>query len=69
MPRRNALLLGALSAMAHNGLVLAIGHAVGGNLERLETLVTRYQMAVVVLVVIGGLAVLIRALARRSPAT
>jgi membrane protein DedA with SNARE-associated domain len=69
MPRRNALLLGAISAMAHNGLVLAIGHAVGGNLERLETLVARYQLAVVVLVVIGALAVLVRALARRSPAT
>jgi membrane protein DedA with SNARE-associated domain len=69
IPRRNALLLGALSAMAHNGLVLAIGRAVGGNLERLESLVARYQMAVVILVIIGVLAVVVRALARRTPAT
>jgi membrane protein DedA with SNARE-associated domain len=55
--------------MAHNGLVITIGHAVGGNLERLESLVARYQMAVVVLVVIGVLAVVVRALARRTPAT
>jgi membrane protein DedA with SNARE-associated domain len=69
MPRRNALLLGAISAMAHNGLVLTIGWAVGGNLEQLETLVARYQLAVVVLVLIGALAVLVRVLARRTPAT
>ena len=69
MPRRNALLLGAISAMAHNALVLAIGRAVGGNLERLEALVARYQLAVVVLVLIGALAVLVRMLARRTPAT
>lgn len=69
IPRRNALLLGALSAMAHNGLVLAVGRAVGGNLERLESLVSQYQMAVVILVLIGVLAVVVRALARRTPAT
>jgi membrane protein DedA with SNARE-associated domain len=70
MPRSNALFLGALSAMAHNALVLSVGRAVGGNLERLEGLMARYQLAVVVLVVIGVLAVLIRTLARRrSPAT
>ena len=69
IPRRNALLLGAVSAMAHNGLVITVGRAVGGNLEQLETLVARYQMAVVVLVLIGVLAVVVRALARRTPAT
>lgn len=70
MPRRNALLLGAMSAMAHNALVLTIGRAVGGNLERLEALMMRYQLAVVGLVIVGVLAVLVRALARRrTPAT
>ncbi|WP_224244489.1 DedA family protein [Hyalangium gracile] len=69
IPRRNALLLGAVSAMAHNALVLTVGRAVGGNLERLESLVSRYQMAVVVLVLVGVLAVVVRALARRTPAT
>ena len=65
MPRRNALLLGAVSAMAHNGLVLTLGHAVGGNLEQLEDMMAKYQQAVVGLVLIGLLAVAIRALARR----
>ncbi len=70
IPRRNALGLGAVSAMAHNGLVLTLGHAVGGNLERLEALMATYQQAVVGLVIIGVLAVLIRFLARRrTPAT
>jgi membrane protein DedA with SNARE-associated domain len=69
IPRRNALVLGAVSAMAHNGLVLAVGRAVGGNLERLEELVMRYQLAVVVLVCVAVLAVVVRALARRTPAT
>lgn len=65
IPRSNALLLGAVSALAHSGLVLAIGAAVGGNLEQLESMMARYQQAVVGLVLIGVLAVAIRALARR----
>ncbi|WIG93120.1 DedA family protein [Myxococcus sp. SDU36] len=65
MPRFNALALGAVSAMAHTGLVLGLGAAVGGNLERLTALVTRYQYAVVGLVVIGAIGVGIRMLARR----
>jgi membrane protein DedA with SNARE-associated domain len=69
IPRRNALLLGAISAMAHNALVLAVGRAVGGNLEKLESLVSKYQMAVVVLVGVAVLAMVVRALARRTPAT
>ena len=69
MPRRNALALGAVSAMAHTGLVLTLGRLVGGNLERLGELVARYQLAVVVLVAVAVLAMLVRALARRSPAT
>ncbi|PTL81122.1 DedA family protein [Vitiosangium sp. GDMCC 1.1324] len=69
MPRANALILGALSAMAHTGLVLALGAAVGGNLEQLEELMWRYQRAVLGLVVVGVVAVVVRALAkRRSPA-
>jgi hypothetical protein len=42
---------------------------VGGNLEQLEGLMARYQQAVVGLVLVGVLAVVIRALARkRTPA-
>ncbi|AKJ07469.1 membrane protein DedA with SNARE-associated domain [Archangium gephyra] len=66
MPRSNALILGALSAMAHTGLVLALGAAVGGNLERLEALMWRYQWAVLGLVGVGVVAVLVRALAKRK---
>jgi membrane protein DedA with SNARE-associated domain len=66
MPRSNALILGGLSAMAHTALVLALGAAVGGNLEQLETLMWRYQRAVIGLVVVGVLAVVVRALARRK---
>jgi membrane protein DedA with SNARE-associated domain len=70
IPRSNALLLGAVSTMAHSGLVLTIGYSVGGNLEQLESLVYKYQAAVVALVLVGVLAVVIRALARKgSPAT
>jgi membrane protein DedA with SNARE-associated domain len=69
LPRRNALLLGAVSAMAYNALVLTIGRAVGGNLERLETLVARYEMGVILLVLVGVLAAVVRAVARRTPAT
>ena len=66
MPRGNALILGALSATAHTGLVLALGAAVGGNLERLETLMRRYQWAVLGLVVVGVVAAVVRALAKRK---
>ncbi|WP_426735731.1 DedA family protein [Myxococcus faecalis] len=65
VPRINALGLGALSAMAHTGLVLALGAAVGGNLEKLSALMSRYQYAVVGLVAVGAVAVLVRMFARR----
>lgn len=68
IPRVNALLLGAVSAMAYNGLVLGVGFAVGGNLERLESLVRRYQWATVGLFAIGVVAVVVRTLARRRTA-
>ncbi len=68
MPRGNALLLGTVSALVYNGLVLGIGVAVGGNLERLESLMTRYQRAVLGLFIIGVVAVVVRTLARRRTA-
>lgn len=66
LPRGNALVLGGLSAMAHTGLVLALGAAVGGNLEKLEALMGQYQRAIIGLVVVGVVAVVVRALARRK---
>jgi membrane protein DedA with SNARE-associated domain len=68
MPRGNALLLGTVSALVYNGLVLGIGVAVGGNLERLEELMVRYQRAVLGLFIIGVVAVVVRTLARRRTA-
>jgi membrane protein DedA with SNARE-associated domain len=71
MPRVNALVLGLLSAMAHTALVLALGVTVGGNLDRLEALMTRYQRIVIGLVVLGVAAMAVRALLkrRRAPVT
>ncbi len=43
MPLRRVLALGAVSSVAHSIVVLAIGAAVGGNLEALEAIVHRYQ--------------------------
>jgi membrane protein DedA with SNARE-associated domain len=66
IPRGNALILGGMSAVAHTALVLGLGAAVGGNLERLESLMVRYQGAVLGLVIIGVLAVVVKALASRK---
>lgn len=59
------LLLGAVSAMAWNCLLMALGIAVGGNAERLEVLVRNYEMAVYSLLGIVGLAIAARFLQRR----
>ena len=66
MPIRRCLLLGALSAVAHSGLVLWAGYAVGGNLERLTALFTRYQRYVLVALAVLVALFLLRALLRRT---
>ena len=66
MPRANALVLGALSAVAHTALVLALGAAVGGNLERLAELIGRYQRGVVLGVLLVVLVFGVRAWLKRS---
>jgi membrane protein DedA with SNARE-associated domain len=65
MPIRRCLLLGALSATAHSGLVLWAGYAVGGNLERLTALMVRYQRYVLVALGVLVAFFLVRALLRR----
>jgi len=65
LPLGKVLGLGALSAMAHSGLVLAAGMAVGGNLERLESWFTRYQRGMLILFAVGVLAFAFRAALRR----
>lgn len=59
------LLLGALSAVAWNCLLMGLGIAVGGNAARLEGLVRNYEIAVYSLLAILGLAIAARLLQRR----
>lgn len=65
MPFGRVLLLGAVSAMAWNCLLMALGVAVGGNAERLETLVRNYEVAMYSILAIVGLAIAARLLQRR----
>jgi membrane protein DedA with SNARE-associated domain len=57
MPLGKVLSLGALSALAWNLLMLAIGIALGGNIERLEDLFWTYQKVALIAVgaVLAGL--------------
>lgn len=55
LPLGRTLALGAVSALMHGGLVLGAGMAVGGNLERLQALMSSWQRA---LLVLGGIALL-----------
>jgi membrane protein DedA with SNARE-associated domain len=59
MPFARVMALGAASAMAWNLLLLAVGYAVGGNAERLESILRSYQVVVAVLV--GGVVLVLLA--------
>ena len=59
------LLLGAISAVAWNCLLMALGITVGGNAERLEGLVRNYELAAYSVLAIAGLALAARFLQRR----
>lgn len=48
MPLRSVVLWGGLSAAVWNGILLAIGFAVGENLERLESIYASYSQAVLI---------------------
>ncbi len=54
MPLRSVVLWGGLSAAVWNGLLLALGFAVGENFEQLEAIYASYSR-----VVLGGLVVLL----------
>lgn len=62
MDLRRVLLLGAVSAMAHTGLMLALGIALGGNIEKLQGLMNQYQRLAIGLLVVAAVAVLVRVL-------
>ncbi len=49
LPLGRTFVLGLLSAMAWNGLIILAGYLVGANLEALETLFHRYNLVVWVL--------------------
>lgn len=68
MPLKRCLALGAVSAMAHSALLLTVGYVVGGNLERLEAFVRRFQTLTLWLVGLAALALAVRFLARRRSA-
>ena len=56
MPFARVLLLGTLSAMAWNVLMLGIGYTIGGNIEKLTAFVDQYNriaLAVLALVAVG----------------
>jgi membrane protein DedA with SNARE-associated domain len=70
MPFKRVMLLGAVSAMAWNTLMLGVGYAVGGNAEKLEALATTYQKVAFSALGVVALVVVVRLVykARRRPA-
>jgi membrane protein DedA with SNARE-associated domain len=65
VPRGRALALGAVSAAAHTGALLALGVALGGNAERIGAWMERWQRASLALVGVALLGLLVRWLSRR----
>lgn len=65
MPLGRVLFLGTISAIAHTAVILAIGAAVGGNLERLEAIVSRYQKLFLIALIAVGVLATIRFLVQR----
>jgi membrane protein DedA with SNARE-associated domain len=68
MRRRQVLSLGAVSAMLHTAVMLALGIALGGNMERLEALMNQYQRVAIGLMLVIALALVVRFVTRRRTA-
>jgi membrane protein DedA with SNARE-associated domain len=70
MPFRRVMAWGAFSAALWNSLIMAVGYALGGNAERLEVLVSRYNeaawLALGAVVLVVGVRFLWKALRRPS---
>lgn len=60
LPLGRTLVLGGLSALMHGGVVLGAGMAVGGNLERLQALMSSWQRALLVLLGVAVLGIAVR---------
>lgn len=56
---------GVLSALVYNTLLVATGRVVGGNAERLELLIRRWQVGVTVVLCAGAALLLVRWVVRR----
>lgn len=70
IPFGRVVTLGAISALAWNAMVIGLGIAVGGNVERLAYLLGRYQTAAISLIAIGALGAVVRFwLRKKKPAT
>jgi len=65
MPWRRVLAWGAISAALWNLLIIAVGMLLGGNLARMERFFTHYTSAVWLLLILGALGCIGRALWRR----
>ncbi len=70
MPFLKVLVLGTLSAMAWNVVMLAIGYTVGGNIEKLTALLGQYNRVALTVIAVAVLALVIRYFLkkRRTPA-
>jgi membrane-associated protein len=68
LPLRRVLLLGGLSALAWNAVLLGAGGLMARNVDDLLTLVDRYTWAAVGVLGIAGLGLLVRAAARQREA-
>ena len=66
IPRRTVILYGAASALLWNIGLMALGAALGANLERLEAIVEKYAIAAWVLILLIALALLVRWRRRRG---
>ena len=65
MPFGKVVALGAISAMAWNVLMIAIGYAVGGNAEKLTALFAQYNRIALILLGVAVLAFVIRFAVKR----
>lgn len=68
-PLSRVLVLGSISALAWNGLLLGVGAAVGANAERLEAWLSRYRLIALGVVAVVALAVLFARWLRRKRET
>lgn len=65
MPFGKVVLLGTLSAIAWNAVMITIGYTVGGNIERLTALLNRYNRIAFIVLGVAVLALVLRFFIKR----